>query len=459
MAAIRWVSASTVPPLVALAVLAPATGARAALDIDAGGSTVASAVSGLLDNRPGLLIIQDVVHPQVGYVTTNFGTTGAADARAASYFPGEGPLAVPGLVCQAAPICGTVPPPDYPLVAEASHPTKPEAKATVSGDPQSAGPVTTTPGTVAAQASETGAAAQVVADAVAVAPVTVAAVKSTTSQEVKDGVLLLRSEVVLSGVDIAGALRMDEVRSESLVQVMPDRTSKGAAKTTVTGATAGGVPATVSATGVSVAGQGDGGAAGKAAQDALNQLATAGVDARVLPPAATLTKGRGAASTGGVLVSIVRDVDGVNPPVPGLPSPNRTYVGSYNLATAGVSGFAAPAATFDTPEPPLTVETGGSDVGFAAAEPGTAPAFEAGLDAAPDVASLPGEAPPPALPGADSPTAPGSDVPPVVAAGSGGPSAPSLRYLALALLLYPLLVLASALRREAPRLPGLLRSA
>lgn len=454
MPAIRWFAAAAVPPLVAVTLLAPASGAHAALEIDAGGSTIASGVSGLLDSRPGLLIVQDVIHPQVGYVTTSFGTTGASSARAASYFPGEGPLAVPGLVCQATPVCGRVPPPDYPLIAEASHPTSPEAKATASGDPQVVGPVTTTPALVTAAASATSAAALVVANGVGLAPITVGAVRTATSQEVKDGQLLLRSEVLLSGVVVAGGLEMDQVRSESVVQVLPDRTSTGKATTTVTGATVGGIPATVSAAGISVNGQGDGGAAGKAAQDALAQLAAAGVQARVLPPAATMAVGKGAASTGGLLVSLERDVEGVPLPVPGVPDPSRTYVGTFNLAAAGVQGFAAPAATFSTPDlPPLLVDPPSTDAGFTVAEaPAPPPAdLEPALSVEPGIDA-------PAPPAAQPLAAPGSELAPAVAAGAVVPNLASLENLALALLLYPLIVLAAALRRGSSRLPGLLRT-
>lgn len=464
MSAARTARAAAVLVVATTALLAPAPGASAAGAVDASGTTIASALGGFLEPRPGFIVVQDLVHPELAWVTTAFATSGGSTARAASYYPGEGPLAVPGLACSASPeLCQSVPPPDYPLLAQASHPTKPEASATVSGEPQTVGPLATTPGVVSAAADDKGARAVAVADAVALAPISVAAVRSSSSQVLEDGVLVMRSEVVLSGVDVAGALQMDQVRSVALVRVPPGAPAEGSAQTVVSGATAGGVPVTISAAGIEVQGQGDGGAVGTAAQDVLGQLAAAGVEARALPPAATLEPGKGAASTGGLLISFSRDVEGVALPPP-APSPNRTYVGTFNLAAAGVTGFAAPAASFDSPPlpdvpaaapaaPPLDLGGTTSDASSAGLGadlgldlPGLSP--EPGLDDVPTaVADAPG------LAGPDSPVAPGSDLPTALAAGLPT-SGDSLRRLAAVLLLYPLFVVGTALRRSPPRLPA-----
>lgn len=458
-------SAASLAAVVALGLLATGPGARAAEPtFDAGGTSYASGLGGLLDTRPGLLIISDVIHAELAYSTTTFGTTGASSARAASYYPGEGPLAAPALACAAAPVCGAVSPPDYPLIAQAEFPTKPEAKATASGDEQAVGPLTATPGVVTAKASSTGAVARVTASGAGLSGLTANDVYSSSSQQLQGGALVVTSEVVLSGVDLGGPLHVDQVRSTSVVRVFPDRVSTGSARTTVSGATVAGLPATISASGVSVQGQGDGGAAGAAAQTALDALKASGVKARVLPPATLLTKGKAAASTGGLVVSLERDVEGVNPPVPGLPSLNRTYVGTFNVAAAGVTGFASPTASFSTGVPPGTpagtVAGGGGTATAPGATGGETAVPASGSDAAPASSSLPAAGPETA-PGA-TPSAPGSDLPPAVAssalASDGAPlslESGDLGRLALALLLYPLFVLASAVRRSPSRLPAL----
>ncbi len=466
MRARRWTSAGTVLCLVGLALATAPLAVAQETEIDAGGSTFASGVAGLLDSKPGLLIIGDVIHAESPYTLTTFGTTGGATARAASYFPGDGPLAAPALACAAAPICGTVSPPNYPLIAEASHPSKPESKATASGDAQTVGPLSTTPGIVVANASETGAFAEVVASGVGLSGIAAGAVRSTTKQAVEKGVLVMRSEVVLTGVDLPGGLHFDQVRSAAAVRVLPDRTSTGSAITTVVGATVAGIPASIGPSGISVQGQGDGGAAGKAAQAALDGLADGGTAARVLPPAIALEKGKASASTGGVLLTLDRDVEGVSVPVPGAPNPNRTYVGSFTLGGAGVTGFATPAATFDddaVPTVPVTT-AGPGTAGGTVTPPGggtsTTPADTGGDPslAAADGSDAAGDADAasdPSVAVAEGPTAPGSDLAPrPVAAGLASRSDLDLGRFALLLLAYPLFVVASAVRRSPSRLPA-----
>lgn len=418
-------------------------------DVDAAGNSFASGIDGYIDTKPGLLIIPDVVHAGAPYTTSTFTTTGASTARAASYYPGQGPLSASALVCAATPICSTVPPPDYPLIAEAAYPAKPDTKATVSGDPQTAGPLSTTPAVVTAHASAGDVKATVVSSGTSVMDIGADHIRSTTSQVLDMGRLLLRSEVILTGVDLPGGLHADQVRSVVDVDVLVDRASTGKALTTVSGARVGGVPVTIGANGISVNGMGDGGAAGAAAAGALAQLTAAGVTARVLPPTATLVRGRGAASTGGLLVTYERDVAGV-PPLPGSPpSPNRTYVGSFTLGAAGVTGTAAPGETFTVPvddvtggvvPPGVGTPGGGSDSG--APSLGGSPNSGGTTGGSPTVAS---------------PTTSGG-----AALASGGTQVlpqGSLRRLALLLLLYPLFVVASAVRRSPARFPGLTRAA
>ena len=428
-------------------------------DIDASGSTFASGIDGYLNTRPGLLIIPDVVHAAAPYTITEYSTTSGASARAASYFPGQGPLSAPVLVCAATPVCGTVAPPDYPLIADANYPARPDSQATASGEPQTVGPLTTTPSAVTAHAGVTDSRAEVLASGTSLAGIAAEAIRSTSRQVVDKGRLVLRSEVVLSGVTLPGALHIDQVRSEVLVDVLLDRVSSGSARTTVSGATVAGIPVTVSATGISVNGQGDGGAVGAAAQGALAQLAATGLKARVLPPTSTLAKGRGAASTGGLLVSFQRELAGV-PPLPAGPSPNRTYVGSFTLGAAGVSGFAAPVATFldagdglvaGAPGPTVLapVVTGlsgpprGPTNGTAADQP--FPPTEPG---APTVADVP-RVPSPVTTG----TGTGTGTAAFTAARSSVLPEGNLHLFALALLLYPLFLVVGAFRRSPSRLP------
>ena len=88
------------------------------------------------------------------------------------------------------------------------------------GDPQTAGPLSTTPVLVTAHASARDVKANVVSSRTSVAGIGADHIRSTTSQTLDKSRLLLRSEVILTGVGLPGGLHIDEVRSVAEVVVL-----------------------------------------------------------------------------------------------------------------------------------------------------------------------------------------------------------------------------------------------
>lgn len=308
-----------------------------------GGESTATGFHAVFDSTPGLTPVADLFHIDAPYADAEFDSTGGADAGAASLYPGAGPLGVPALICILANGCPATPP-DYPLYAEASYPTQQDAKATASADPQNAGPAYLAPSVVAAHAdTDTVRADAQAASAGVTGVLDVDAVHVSTTQGFERATLVVRSTSVLKGIDIGGAVHIDQLRSVSIAKVDGGKLSTGDATTTLSGVTVQGQGATIDEHGIHIADKGDGGQALAAANDALKQLAASGISARLLPPDQKVRPGHVAAATSGLLVSFkhtVSDVPGLPPCVdPNIPcgvSVDRDYFGTISLGGAGV---------------------------------------------------------------------------------------------------------------------------
>jgi hypothetical protein len=408
-----------------------------------GGDATASAFQFLADRNPQPTPVSDVFHADLPYATTSMDSSGSLTAEAAALYPGSGFLGAPGLLCQ---FGACLPIPRYPVIASASYPTKPadSADAPPAGSTFQQGPLTVAPSVTTAKATADKVEAATEAGTTGVEGVVRAGSSSSHStQRFEGSTLVVTADSAVNGLDIGGGqLHIDHVRSEATARVDGAKVTLAAAKTTVSGATAGGVPVTIDSTGVHVAGQGDGGALQGGVNTALAALDASGIKVRLLTPSKLAKAGTAAASTGGLLISFAQTVSAPNPPpnpLPAPPSGNGDYTGSVTVAGAGVTAFATPADLVTLPDlgpaaaPPLSL-------GGAPPLAGSRPLSTGRVPAAPQVVG-------PAAPAAAAPqTQP-------TAALSVDLSGKRLRVLALLLLAYPLLVLLSAPLRAPARLP------
>lgn len=408
------------------------------------GDAVASAVRVQADRDPQVFPVSDALHVEMPYAISSLDSSGGASASASAFFPGSGALGLRGLLCtfdQRA----CLPLPDYPLLATASYPTTPDARAQTSQAAVAADPLSVTPGTMTAHADPSRVESLTQAAAVGVAgAVSVESATAHSRQAFEGGTLVVTADSVVKGLDIgAGTLHVDAVRSVAVSRVDGGAVTTSTATTTVSGATAGGQAVSIDSTGVHVAGNGDGGAAAGGANAALAALKAAGIDVRLVAPTKSTKDGAASAATGGLLVSFRQPVDLPTVPVPvppGVPSVtyNGDYYGTVALAGAGVSAFALPAV----PEEPWALPPPVVQPGTSGPVAGTAPLVTAPLPATAGTPDLGGTAPTVARQRvAGRPVAVlGVDL-----------SHERLRLLALVLLGYPALVLLTGPIRLRPR--------
>jgi hypothetical protein len=433
----------------------PGTAADSAAHPDSfGGESVASAMHWVADRNPQPTPVSDAFHVESPYATTSMDSSGSITATASPLFPGNGFLGAPGLLCQfsaeACPVIQNVPP--YPVIADASYPTKPDSQATAPppGAGIHQGPLVVDPDVTVAHADADKVEARTVAGGTSFEGLTKAASASSHSKQYfEGGTLVVLAESTVSDLDIAGQLHIDKVSSVATARVDGQKVTSSSAVTKVSGATLGGVPVVIGSDGISIAGNGDGGAAEGAVNTALAALDASGMKVRLLSPSKTAKTGTASAATGGLLVSFDRESGLPNPPplplppqFPGIPAYNGQYVGSVTFAGAGVTAFASP--TLDVPLPALDLPLAPPPaVAGAVQQPPAGGALSA---AAPAVAAAqPGAAPAAAAPPATKPVAAlGVDL-----------TSKRLKTLALVLLGYPVLVLLTAPLRAPARLPRL----
>ena len=414
-----------------------------------GGDATASAFHYLADRNPQPTPVSDAFHAEVPYATTSMDSSGSISALASSLYPGAGFLGAPALLCQfSADLCKVISNvPRYPVIATASYPTKPEDSADLppAGAALQQGPLAVAPGVTTAKATADQVEATTEAGRTGLEGVVRAGSSTSHSKQLFEGsTLVVTAESAVNGLDIGGGqLHIDHVRSVASARVDGAKVLAASAVTTVSGATAGGVPVVIDSTGVHVAGNGDGGALQGGVNTALAALDASGIKVRLTTPSKLTKDGTAAASTGGLLITFAGTVALPNPPpnpLPAPPSANGDYVGSVTLAGAGVSAFAAPTDLVSVPGfvpavPPVSL-------GGAPQQAGQSPPLSVGQAPAPQTAAPGGPAPAAAAPQTQPTAALGVDL-----------SGKRLRVLALLLLGYPLIVLLSAPLRAPSRLP------
>jgi hypothetical protein len=407
-----------------------------------GGDAAASSMQIRVDKQPFPFPVTDPFHDWVPYADSSLDSSGGGEATASTIYPGQGVLGVPALLCEFnAQFCHAVVEkvPRYPDYAHAQYPATPDDSATLSQKPfPGTGPFELTPNHVQAHADPSRAeATSDVSNAGLTPVVTVQNATSHSRTYFEGSTLLVAAESVLKGVDIGGQLHIDQITSSATGKIDGAKVGEAKAVTTVSGATVAGQGVTIDSTGIHVGPGGDNGLLKKTVNSALAKLASQGIDVRSLGTTHTARPQKVAAETGGVLVIVTKDVSAPGVPVAGGIE-NGTYTLTATLGGAGINAFAAPAnpvPDFQLPGTPTT-------------------ATEGAVPAAPSAGG-----------GGDLPSQATTDTPagqqPAVA--SGEPTKPAalpidltnkkLKTLALVLLAYPLLILATAPFRAPSRLP------
>jgi hypothetical protein len=425
-----------------------------------GGDATASTFHLDMNRKPGLFpAVDNPINSDLPYASTSIDSSGGATASAAPYTPGQGVLGVPALLCVfAGPLCEQVTPPDYPFIAYAQYPSKKDSTATVAPGTVAAGPAHVTMDKVVAHADRNLVEATTDGGGTGVkGALSADGATAHSLQHFVGNTLVLETESVVTGLDIAKVLHIDSVTSVATAKVDGGKVSSSSAKTTISGATLAGTPVVIDSRGIHAGGEGDDNAVTKQVNAALKALKQAGISVRQLGVTHNARKGKAAAQTGGLLITFTRVVDAPNPvpplpcspvPVPNVPcisrapSPNGNYFGSVTVAGAGVTAFATPASPpldFGGPAPLPSEPTGGA-TGPTGGDTSLGPA-PSGSDtvAAPDDGSTPQ-------------VAQGSPVQPGLAANDD--TWKRIKTLAAVLLLYPLLVLVARPLRAPSRLPG-----
>lgn len=412
-----------------------------------GGDATAASLELRVDKQPFPFPVTDPFHAWVPYAETSTDSSGGSEAIASSIYPGQGVLGVPALICEFANgNCSKLPGgrfPKYPDWANAQYPTNPDDSATLSQKPfPGTGPFEVTPNKVTAHADPNRVEATTITGNAGVSSVvTVQSAASHSIQQFEGATLVITAESVLNGVDIGGQLHIDQIRSTVAAKLDGSKVGAATSNTTIAGATVAGHAVTIDSTGVHLDGKGDNGLVKKTVNSALQKLAGQGIDVRSLGTSKAARPGKVVAETGGLLVVATQNVN-----APGVPVLGGTENGSYTITAtlggAGVNAFASPAVPFRAVQiPPVP------------AAPATS-----GANAPP--ASAASSVPPPTQTGTAT-TVPPAQQPAVAAGAPGKPAAlpldltnKRLKTLALVLLAYPLLVLATAPFRAPARLPG-----
>lgn len=298
----RTRAAVAVPLLLLLAVAGlalPAPSQAAAAPQGYAVTTAGAALQVVSTQKPAFSIATgDLIDQTLGLVASDFGSS-TSEARAASYYPGD-------LIAQAGQlICGQFgpcpfDPPTYPLLAEASWPTVQHASAGQGAATSSAAATATSNQAATSVASRTAGGLTIGS-----------ASSSTTSAAGADGLHVhVRSalhDVVLGPLSVASV----EVTDDVLVRPDGRRTSRPHVQ--ATGATVAGQPVALTSTPVPA-------------------LAQQGLAVRLV--GASSDGARSGAT--GLRIDVSVPISGVGAPVPGLPSLDRTYVGSLVLGQVSV---------------------------------------------------------------------------------------------------------------------------
>lgn len=336
--------------LVGAVVAAP--GAAAHADTLFQAQTAATAAHFVLtQNPPSSIITGSLVDDAASYAAGAFDSSGGSDAQAATLYPGNLVVQGPALFCSELFPCPAAPP-DYPLLADASYPRRAHATATANGSPVGSGPFVLTPAAATATATGANNSSATTTGGLSVlsgTPVaTTVGSSSAGSRIVSTGsAIVVHVETVVHDIEIGGLVHIASV--DAVDDVTLGGTHRDSPHITVSGASVGGVAATIDDHGLHVAGA-DG--------PSLSQHVTQnGISIRLVGAQQTDTSNVARSDAVGLEVTFAAPVSGVpyvpNPisadpfnQIPGV-NANGTYIGHLTLGAVGVVAGANAAPTFD----------------------------------------------------------------------------------------------------------------
>lgn len=363
------------------------------------GQTTATAVHLTLTQKPSSSIITaSLVDDAAAYAASSYDSSGSSEAQAAPFYPGNLVVQGPSLLCADVfgsdpfPAC-PVPPPPYPLLADASYPRTKDAHAQTNSAPVGSGPFVLTPARADAKASADGNSGTTAGSTLSLlsgspAAVTVGAATATSTLRSTAGAITVHVESAVSDVTIAGMVHIASVRAVDDITVRPGSRPVDHPTITVGAVTVAGQAASIDGDGIHIAGQNGPSLAQHLTQQGVT-VRTVGVN-RVDSSSAARSDATGLSIGFAVPVSGLPYIPNPLPPpfdaVPGV-NANGTYVGTITLGSAGavaasqtqpnfdLGGIITPTTAFPPTLPPATtpVTTPGLPPQVTQANPPAAP--------------------------------------------------------------------------------------
>jgi hypothetical protein len=222
--------------------------------------TAATAVHLVLTQQPASSIITaSLVDDAIAYAAGSYDSAGSSDGQAATVYPGNLVVQGPSLLCSQLFSC-PVTPPDYPLLADASYPQRPHARAATNQQSLGSGPIVVQPADSVATASATGNTADSMAGGstlLAGSPATISIGSAVSHHRLSTNgsVLTAHVESVVTDISIAGVLHIGAIDAVDDISLQSGAKPVDSPHITVTGVTLAGTPASIDETGVHVAGQ------------------------------------------------------------------------------------------------------------------------------------------------------------------------------------------------------------
>lgn len=280
-------------------------------------TTAGAAVRVVSTQKPAFSIAtDDLVDQTLGLVSSSYASS-TSESRAASYYPGDLLAQAGQLICGQFGPC-PVEPPAYPLLAEASWPTVERASVNPAGGGAA---------TAMASASSTGNTASTAAAGGASGGLSLGGATSSTTTAAKADGMHVHVGTVLHDIAV-GPLAIASLSVTDDVVVRPDGHATATPRVVASGARVAGRPVELG-------------------PSPLPALAQQGLSVRIV---GTETAGTRSGATG-IRIDVSLPVRGVGVPAPGLPTLDRTYVGSFVLGQVAV--LAARDDAFALPELPL----------------------------------------------------------------------------------------------------------
>jgi hypothetical protein len=307
--------------LVALAALSvPADAAPAApgsYDITA--TAVGVAVQSTQKPAPSI-VTAGLVDSTAAFATSALSSYGTSESTGSPAYPGDLVAGGPALFCANVLPCPTTPP-DYPLVANAVYPARPSSAAPAVG----AAPAGSASAHAAALSTDAAAGAADTSTQSPV-PVHVASAASSTRGWVDASGAHVVARSVVHAVS-AGPLTIATVEAVDSVDVNAAGVVKDRPALTLSGVALAGQPASIDDTGVHVA--------GRSAPLPTAALAQQGLTVALLGTSKQDAVGIGRSAAAGLLLTFSAQVSGVPQTLPGIPSADRSYLGSITIGGAG----------------------------------------------------------------------------------------------------------------------------